>query len=176
MWPSSFRNWPSRTNRIAICTSSLSPFAQSCRAMPHNVWQRHLQFLVGRQARPWNRRLQPGHPQLSEAHTVAASFGAAAAARRSRAQSIGGHIQHCHRCVCPRHTVEDSHLILTPPAESAIGKRDHLLNGTELAGCGQLVGTCHILLASMEGFGVRRNSITYNAAISACANSGLNLL
>ncbi|OLP88849.1 Pentatricopeptide repeat-containing protein, chloroplastic [Symbiodinium microadriaticum] len=28
-----------------------------------------------------------------------------------------------------------------------------------------------VLLASMEGFGVRRNSITYNAAISACANS-----
>eukprot|EP00439_Symbiodinium_sp_Y106_P052164 s3822_g6.t6 len=28
-----------------------------------------------------------------------------------------------------------------------------------------------ILLASMEGFGVQRNSITYNAAISACANS-----
>ena len=43
----------------------------------------------------------------------------------------------------PRRTVEDSHLIFTPPAESAIGKCDHLLSGAELAGRCQLVGTCH---------------------------------
>ena len=33
-----------------------------------------------------------------------------------------------------------------------------------------------ILLASMEGFGVQRNSITYNAAISACANSDFHFV
>ena len=43
----------------------------------------------------------------------------------------------------PRRTVEDSHLIFTPPAESAIGKCDNLLSGAELAGRCQLVGTCH---------------------------------